>query len=319
MAANSQPDEVATKIRAEFSKPFTIFKVPLDQANFEATDTGGITDIPHLVFGIAGGTVRAGATISHSDNSPELKFNLLMQNARQADFISALGKFDAAAAGGLPESNPKTDKPGRINSSGAVLGGLDHPGLIDLALGGRFIFGQADSLLSVGQVRIHEAQLGQLQLFGGLSKRLADTKVPLGDFDLHSVQSDLQIARQYLRLPNLVITGPSARIQAAGVYHFSDGKLDFNTLIFPIGQWDVFLLKQIASMANPFVNTVTLKLQGDIDKPVWEISMNPLRLFENRTVEGPSIPGIPADAEGAPVLPTLPIAPPLPDLPLGNR
>jgi hypothetical protein len=117
----------------------------------------------------------------------------------------------------------------------------------------------------------------------------------------------------------LVITGPSARIQAAGLYNLSSGELNFNTLIFPIGQWDSFLLKQIATAANPFVNTVTLNLRGNIDKPAWAISMNPLRLFENRSVEGPTIPGIPANTDGAAVLPMLPLAPPLPDLPAAQR
>jgi hypothetical protein len=62
-----------------------------------------------------------------------------------------------------------------------------------------------------------------------------------------------------------------------------------------------------------------LQLHGNLEKPAWEISMNPLRLFENRTIAGPPIPGMQADADGAPVLPILPVPPPLPDLPAGHR
>jgi hypothetical protein len=309
-AFSPQPGAVSTKIHAEFSTPFHLFNVPVDRASIDAMDVGGITTIRPLDFGMAGGSALAEATVNHTDDTPQLRFALLLQNARQADFLAALGQFGADVDSSRLVSNPASTK-----GKSSMLGGLDHPGLLDLALGGQFVFGQPDSFLGEGQVRIHDAQLGQLQMFGRLSKLLADTKIPLGDFDLHSAQSDLQIAHQYLRLPNLVITGPSARIQAAGIYNFSNGELDFNTLIFPIGQWDTFLLKQIATAANPFVNTVTLQLHGDLDKPAWAISMNPLRLFQNRTVEGPPIPGIQTDAAGGPILPSLPVAPPLPDLP----
>ncbi len=316
---NPQPDAVSNKVYAEFSAPFRIFNVPLDRASVDIADVGGITDIPRLNFGIAGGAASGKATITQSGGAAQMDFNVLLQNARQADFMTALGQFDDSGSSSQPDSGSHALKSAVAKDKGSVLSGLDHPGLLDLALGGQFDFGQPDSLLSTGQVRIHDAQLGQLQLFGRLSKLLADTKAPLGDFDLHSAVSDLQIAQQYLRLPNLVVTGPSARIQAAGIYHFNDGELNFNTLIFPIGQWDAFLLKQIASIANPFVNTITLKLHGQLDKPAWEISMNPLRLFENRTVEGPPIPGMQTDATGAPILPVMPAAPSLPDLPPANH
>jgi hypothetical protein len=314
-AFNPQPNAVSTKVRADFSGPFHAFNVPLDRASIDAMDVGGVTTIRHLDFGMAGGSALAEATVNHTDDTPQLKFTLLLQNARQADFLAALGQFGTDVNASQPGSNPNASNPASAMGNGSVLGGLDHPGLLDLTLGGQFVFGEANSFLGEGQVRIHDAQLGQLQMFGRLSKFLADTKIPLGDFDLHSAQSDLQIAQQYLRLPNLVITGPSARIQAAGIYNFSSGELDFNALVFPIGQWDAFLLKQIATAANPFVNTVTLQLHGNINKPAWAISMNPLRLFQNRTVEGPPIPGIQTDAAGAPILPVLPVAPPLPDLP----
>jgi hypothetical protein len=318
-AFNAEPNSVTTKMHAEFSAPFRIYNVPLEQAKVDATQDEEMTDIPRLELGIAGGTAHAAAIVTHPGGMAQLSFNLLLQNARQADFWSALGKFDTTEKPSQQSLGPDSLATASSKDKNSMLGSLDHPGLLDLALGGKFVFGQPDSLLSAGQVRIHDAKLGQLQLFGRLSQLLADTKIPLGDFDLHSAQSDLQIAHQYLRLPNLVITGPSARIQAAGVYHFSGGQVDFNTLIFPIGEWDTFLLKQIASVANPFVNTVTLKLHGTIDKPEWEISMNPMRLFSNRTVEGPPIPGIPTDADEAAILPILPVAPPLPDLPTEDR
>jgi hypothetical protein len=190
-----------------------------------------------------------------------------------------------------------------------------HPGQLDLALGGELTLGKPETFEAEGKARLRDAQLGKLQLLGGLSRLLEDTKVPLGAFTLTDATSDVEIARSYLRLPNLIVTGPSAKIVAAGIYHFDDSTLDFNALIFPVAEWDTMVLKQIASILNPFSNTVTLKLHEKITDPQWSLSMNPLRLFEDRTVEGPPIPGMPADAKGAPLFSRLPPAPALPDLP----
>jgi len=311
--ANPQPNVTATKVHAEFTSPLRAYQVPLDSAVVDVTAYDGFTDIPHLEFGLAGGHADANATIATmGDGDDELRFRVLLQNAKHPDFLSALEQFSVNenTPSEAPADNAKTEK-----NSGSMLGDSLHPGLFDLSLGGQLFTAQPASFTATGKARLHDAQLGQLQLLGGLSRLLADTKIPLGDFALNAASSDVQIAQQYLRLPNLVVTGPSARIVAAGTYNFSGRDLNFNALIFPVGEWDSGLAKAIAGIINPFSNTVTLKLHGKIDKPEWDLSMNPLRVFENRSVVGPAIPGIPAKADNSPELPALPPAPPLPDLP----
>jgi hypothetical protein len=320
--ANPQPHVTATYVHAEFSSPLRAYHVPLDRAVVEARAYKGFTDIPHFEFGLAGGQAEGNATITVTSNGmDELRFSLLLQNARHTDFLSALGQFHAGDASPAPApTNTLTNNATpTAKTGGSMLGDPNKPGLLDLALGGRLLLGDPDSFAAAGQARVRNAQLGQLQLLGALSRTLSDIKVPFGEFSLNAASSDLQIAHQYMRLPNLVVTGPSARIVSAGIYNLAEGDLNFNALIFPVGEWDSFLLKQIASILNPFSNTVTLKLHGKYEKPEWNVSMNPLRLFEDRTVEGPTIPGYPAKANGAPALPELPPAPVLPELPVEKK
>ncbi len=318
-SANPQPEVSVSKVQAEFSSPLSIFHVPLDDAVVEATVYPGFTDISHLEFGLAGGHATANATVTSDHGGDELKFSLLLLDARHTDFLSALGQFsDGDKAPAPVKAAPATTTTNvTANATGAdsMLGDPAHPGHLDLSLGGELRLGEPDTFTAAGHLRLRDAQLGKLQLLGGLSRLLADTQVPLGEFSLNSATSDVQIAHGYLRLPNLVVTGPTARIVAAGTYHIDGGDLDFNALIFPVGQWDSMVLKQIANILNPFSNTVTLKLHAKIDQPEWDLSMNPLRLFENQTIEGPAIPGLPTDANGETEMPTLPPAAPLPVLP----
>lgn len=329
LADDDKPDIVATKVHAELPGYFHAYAVPLDTAKVDAavyddyTATPRFfTDVSHLDFRIAGGAVNAAAQVTSTTASDgELKFAATLQNAQRGDFFDVINQFGAnkspvpVTSTTSPQVPVPPSQPSSVSTSkatGSLLANGSQKGLLDLVLSGRLLLNQPDSFVAAGHARIHNAELGQLQLFGRLSRMFADTSVPLGDFDINAAESDLQIAHGYLRLPNLLITGPSARITSAGTYHFDDDTLNFDTLIFPIGQWQKFGLKEISTILNPFNNTITLKLNGKIDKPEWKLSMNPLRLFENRTVAGPSIPDYPVNPDGSAVLPVLPTIPPMP-------
>lgn len=222
--------------------------------------------------------------------------------------MSQLGYRDKSA----PTTAPAPAEAAAAKNPTVGPGDAAHPALLDVALAGRMTLNQPDSLAARGTARLAGAQLGQLHLLGGLSRALEDSKVSLGNFNLTDATSDLQIAHQFVRLPNLVVTGPTARVVSAGVYNYGADDLNFNVLIFPLGESNSFFFKQISNLTNPFSNTLTFKLHGKMENPTWNVSMDPLRLFKDQTVECPAIPGYPANAEGAPALPDLPAVPDLP-------
>jgi len=307
-SANAQPRAEATKIHAEVAGPLHAYRVPLDSAVLDLTDYGSWVDVPRCDFTIAGGQARAVATVQHHPQAEdELSFSATLEGARGTDFINALRQLQDKPAASAAATNGAADK-----NAAAAMGDPAHPALLDLVLGGRMRAGRPETLVARGAARLSGAQLGQLHLLGSLSRALADTKVPLGDFNLTAATSEVQIAQQFIRLPNLQITGPTARVVAAGIYNYDADVLNFNVLIFPLQESESFFLRQISNMVNPFSNTVTFKLHGKIAEPTWNVSMDPLRLFENQRVECPEIPGYPDNADGSPIFPALPAIPALP-------
>jgi hypothetical protein len=310
-SANPQPGAVSTKVHVTMGAPFEAYHVPFESAEADVAIGDGISDIPRLDFRITGGQGHAQATITNQpQGGDELAFKVLVQGAQHGNFLNALGRFSTAEAdaGGAAAAPAEAAK----GTEASLLSDLSRSGLIDVALGGHLVLGDPDSFAANGQTRIYEAELGQLHLFGPMSRLLEDTKMPLGSFNLDEASSDLQIAHQYLRFPDLVITGPSARLVSAGTFHLGDGQLNFNALIFPLAQWKTPGLSEIVNAFDPLENTVTLTLHGTMEQPQWSLAMHPSRLFEDKRVEGPAIPGYAAMADGSPILPALPEAPPLP-------
>ncbi len=314
---NAQPLVTATKIHAEIATPFRAYHVPIDSAILDLANYDNWADIPRFDFNLAGGVGHAEGTLVRTPGEPaQLTFSTLLAHARSIDFVSAISQFNpnqnspANSPPPAPLLNPEPSASPTPSPAEPA-----RPANLDLAIGGHLMLGDADSFTATGFGRLSGGQLGQLHMLGGLSRALANTKVPLGDFNLTDASGVLQIAHQYLRLTDVVVTGPSARVVAAGTYHIGPGDLDFNVLMFPLAEWNSFLLNPLSSVSNFFSNAVTFKLHGKVEKPAWDISMNPLRLFENHTVEGPAIPGYPANADGSPILPRLPTPPPLPPPP----
>jgi hypothetical protein len=312
-ASNPQPGVVVTKLAVSLPAPFKAYNVPLDSLQGNATLHQDFTDIPHLRIGIANGSAEANATITHLEEDTELAFNVSLVGGHHTGVLFALSQFKTPdASGATPAAAVSTHspavtppaasaQPAKVTSSTSV-SDLARPGMLDMTMGGRLLLGKGETFAATGHARVYEAKIGQLQMFGMLSSLLP---LSIGSFDLNAATSDIQIANQYARLPNLRVTGPSARIVAAGLYHFSDQQMDFHALLFPLSQWSVPVLSQIINVMSSVNNAFTVRLRGTIDNPTWNVSMDPLRMFDEKTVKAPPIPGYPANPDGSPVLPTL--------------
>jgi hypothetical protein len=336
-SSNPQANLTTTRVQASLMAPFKAYNVPLDNLHGNVTIYDGFTDIPELDFGIADGQARAAATITRIGKENELAFNVTLLAGHHTGVIYALSQMKAAdepAANvtAAPTGNSTVTPPANMTAAGgnataeaaanakaksAMLGSQDltRPGKMDLSLAAKVMLGHGDSFAAMGHVRIYEAKLGQLQLFGPLSAILAGTFLPIGSLDLDAAESDLQMAHSYARLPNLRITGPSAKVVSAGLYNFSSEQLSFYAVLFPMGSWNVPVISQIIDIFSPVNNTLTVHLTGNLSDPHYSVGVNPLRMFTEHTVHAPPIPGFPSNPDGSPVLPAMPfVAMPLPPL-----
>ncbi|HTB63496.1 MAG TPA: hypothetical protein VK737_07895 [Opitutales bacterium] len=314
-SANAHPGAMATKIHAELATPFHAYHVPIDSVSIDLTDYGAWADVPRVDFTIAGGEGHANATvIHHPAGADALSFSGVVLGARDMDFVNAISQLATNTHASAPAPAATTSAPANAPPAKAnpLMGDPAHPAKLDIVLGGQVIVNRPDSFTAAGVARLSGAQLGQLQLLGGLSRATADTKVALGNFNLTAATTDLQIAHQYIRLPNLTITGPSARVIAAGIYTYNADDLNFNVLILPLAEWDSFFGKGVSWLSSLLSNTLTLRVHGKITAPDWHVNVDPFRIFSNDTVECPVIPGYPTNPDGSPNLPPLPPAPKLP-------
>jgi len=312
--ANPQANVTVTKLEASLFAPFKAYNVPLDSLQGNATLYDGFTDIPELHFGIAGGQARATGTITKVSAGNELAFNVTLIGGRHTGVLYALSQMKspdepatASPANATVAATPSA--PAAVPASAStpppetnVMNDLSRPGKMDLTMGAQVLLGHKDTFAAMGHARIYEANLGQLHLFGPLSTLLSGTFIPIGSFDLDEAESEIQIAHQYARLPNLRITGPSARIVSAGLYDFTNEHLDFNALFFPMASWDVPVVSQIINVFSSLNNTVTVSLTGNLDNPDWSLNMNPMRVFTAKNLVAPPIPGYPANPDGSPVI-----------------
>jgi hypothetical protein len=328
--ANPQANVTVTKLEAGLSSPFKAYNVPLDSLRGNATLYDGFTDIPELHFGIAGGQARATGTITKVSAGNELAFNVTLVGGHHTGVLYALSQMKSpdepataspanATIAPAPPVTPASSPPAALPPETNVMNDLSRPGKMDLTLGARVLLGHKDTFAAMGRARIYEANLGQLHLFGPLSTLLSGTFIPLGSFDLDEAESEVQIAHQYARLPDLRITGPSARIVSAGLYDFSNEHLDFNALFFPMASWDVPVVSQIINVFSSLNNTVTISLTGNLDDPDWSLNMHPMRVFTAKNLDAPPIPGYPAKPDGSPAIPPLLFPPPSPVAPSAPR
>ncbi len=323
-SANPQANVTVTKLQASLPAPFKAYNVPLDSLQGNATIYNSFTDIPELHFGIAGGQVVATAAINRVSSGNELAFNVTLIAGHHTGVLYALSQMKdpdehtapspanvtVAPVGGAPPPTGAAGTPAAPKSAVNAMNDLTRPGKMDLTMGARVLLGNKDSFVAAGHARVYEAKMGQLQLFGPLSNILSGTFMPLGSFDLNAAESDIQIAHQYARFPNLRIVGPSARVVSAGLYNFNSEHLNFTALFFPLSSWNVPVVSQIISLFSSLNNTVTVNLTGTLDNPDWSLNMNPVRMFTAKNLVAPPIPGYPANADGSPVIPPLPFPPP---------
>jgi hypothetical protein len=314
---NPQANVTVTKLGVKMPAPFTAYSVPVDWLQGNATLYDDFSDIPELDFGLGNGTATAKATVTRLSTGSELAFNLTLAAGHHTSVLYALSQFkvpgQAHPAGNATAPPAAAAAPGNATAklpAAGTMEDLSRPGKMDLALGGRVLLGNADSFVATGHAKIYEAKLGQLQFFGMLSRLMSGTIIPIGSFDLDTATSDIQIAHEYARLPNVRVTGPDMRIVSAGLYDFQNEQMNFNALMFPLGSWTVPVISQIINFMSSVNNAFTIKLTGTLDNPDWNVGMNPLRIFTEKNLTAPPIPGFPSNPDGSPVIPALPFPPP---------
>ena len=122
-----------------------------------------------------------------------------------------------------------------------------------------------------GSVRITDGHLGQMKLFAGLTKLLAD-KVPGVGFLVNQSQAhcDFTIEDGVLRTDNLFIEGGFISIKAWGAYDIAKDDLDFTVRVQFLKD-ESLMGKIVHPITWPFTKLLLeFEAKGPLDDPKWE-------------------------------------------------
>jgi hypothetical protein len=241
--------------------PLRIHGVPFDRAAFRLELADDTIDVADIDAGFAGGNVVGSAHVEGPDNDRRLRFKATLAGA-------SLGLAAQAAEGYVTTGGPA--KPSSTMETFA----RDKSGVrldLNATAGGRM--GELKSYVGEGSLQIQGTQLGQLSLFGGLSKVLR-----FSELRFSQARSSIKIANASLDFPDLSVRGANSQIRAKGTYSIDQHQLDFTVNVYPFAE-SGSVLQIFNALSAPISAILRVKLSGSIEDPTWRLAYSPLNLL----------------------------------------
>jgi hypothetical protein len=241
--------------------PLKIHGVPFDRAAFRLELSDDTIDVADIDAGFAGGNVVGSAHVEGPDDDRRLRFKATLAGA-------SLGQAARAAQGYVTTGGPA--KPSGTMDTFAK----DKSGVrldLNAAAGGRM--GELKSYVGEGSLQIQGAQLGELSLFGGLSKVLR-----FSELRFSQARSTIKIANASLEFPDLSVRGANSQIRAKGTYSIDRHQLDFTVNVYPFAE-SGSVLQIFNALSAPISAILRVKLSGSIEDPTWRLAYSPLNLL----------------------------------------
>jgi hypothetical protein len=240
--------------------PLKIHGVAFDRAAFRLELVDDTIDVADIDAGFAGGNVVGSAHVEGPDDDRRLRFKATLAGA-------SLG-LAAQAAEGYVASGPAK------RSSSMDTFAKDKSGVrLDLNATAGGTMGELKSFVGEGSLQIQGAQLGELSLFGGLSKVLK-----FSELRFNQARSTIKIADAALEFPDLSVRGANSQIRAKGSYAIDRHELDFTVNIYPFAE-SGSLLQIFNALSAPISAILRVKLSGSIEDPTWRLAYSPLNLL----------------------------------------
>jgi len=248
-----------------------------DFVKFQALKTPDAIRLPHFDFGMAGGTGSGKATVHVlSEDRRKLDLSLNMTNAKYLLLKEAVPFFEDGsdtAQGGeaVTKSAKSLEEKKKAHPKAAA---RETEALVDLDLDVTGDLGELETFDGYGRFKIKDAFLGQLHLFGGLSRVVQSVGLNLGTVEFNQGHAPFLIGKGYLHFPNVVVAGDTAKIKANGNINLTDDGLDFYVSLYPLGGINIPVISQIFSIINPITNTIESHLTGTVDEPDWDVGIS---------------------------------------------
>jgi len=234
----------------DMPEAFTFFDYPLDGAKSKVFLENDIIRIPEATASLGAGVVRAKADIFDDDITLEASLE-------KANF----GKALQATVQYFAVDDPTIAEDVEIDKL------TDYGGLINMDFAGTGILGDSLSYEGKGVYNIKKADLGKLQMFGLLSKVLEATPLRFSTLSFENAVGSYSAHKTYLEYPDLLMTGPAARVKAEGRYNLDAELLDFKAKLFPFRQSSMPVMALVGVVLEPLSHALEVRLTGTLGEP----------------------------------------------------
>ncbi len=152
-------------------------------------------------------------------------------------------------------------------------------GKVDLQLEVSFDGVPWESLEGSGELRIEDANLGRIHLFGGLSRVFSSVGLTMTSLNLDRLQTSLELAPKEVRMPDLTLRGDALRVDSPGKVILPSTFLDFRAKAYLLDQEQRSLQSVLGSILSPLSFFLEVDVKGTFDTPIWRLTKNPFNLL----------------------------------------
>lgn len=270
---------------------FRYYDFPVSSLSTDVKIHNTHVEIPRLIAGYGGGTLRASAVA----DAGILSVKASLDNASYDDATRIFNEFLDR------RSPPPSDE-------------RDPAGLTAHPPGGRLSLGvdahgpitTFDAYEGVGWLRITEANLGSVRIFGLLSDLMGTISPKLGSLRFSEANSNFHIQRDRVNFPDLRINGRTAALETEGTYYINSKNLDFRARLYPLGESGNAITQLFDFVLGPVSYLLEMRLTGTVRKPNWSLLRIPFAPKPTVDEGTPSAaaaappPGSPAPAQPIP-------------------
>jgi hypothetical protein len=256
---DQQEDEIISRDRYLINiladKPTVAYGLPLDHLQAYVDLNKSILTLRHTYLKTLGGEgwldLDLGRRAEEDSPPPPFRLSLAARNLNHSDTTAILRKRFVKD---IPEPEEGPEKPGRMDADLKLAGKLD----------------QIESYGGSGTVLIFDADLGQVRIFGELSRLFDSVGLPFTSLDLEKIQATWQLQDGEIKVSNARISGPSIRLKADGTIFIPGSELDFTV--------QAFVIRGLFGLVFRPVNMVfEFRLGGELAAPQWSFRINPFR------------------------------------------
>ncbi len=271
-------------VRARSDAPLSFRGIPLDYLSMDARFQGSRSLFQNVSFGFFGGRGQGRFSLDKAEMPGRLELSIDLTGA---DYWKTIEMLSLKRSDSLQKVQNKNLEKNQKKA-----------GKLDIHMTATGIPDEVLSLKGDGELKIVNADLAMVQIFGDLSRLLTITGIKFTTIDLDEAMGHFTLDEGRISFPELLVTGPHTVIRAKGDVFMPDLQLDFKVNVFLMEKSRMPVFEVLGPLLHPLGYAFGLGLRGSLKEPEWRITLGLLKFLE------PTGPKVGKERGKAPTRPT---------------